>query len=185
MFSDVFKKQDESSRNQPEERPAEEKNKKESKTMSSTSGAILSEDVEFKGTLTFNSSLEINGKFEGEIHAEGPLTVGESAIVKGDIKAKSTVLLKGKMQGNITAEDRVEIAGSAHLYGDVKAPKFALSEGAIFVGSSDTTGGKKSGEFNNIFSKLGKESTPGSSGSSSMGSSSAGGSKPDESSKLS
>lgn len=126
--------------------------------MSSSAGAILSEDVEFKGTMVFNSSMDLNGKFEGEIIAEGPLTIGESAVIKGDIRAKSTVLLKGKMQGNIIASDRVEVAGTAQLFGDVKASKFSLQEGAVFVGTSDTAEGKASGNFDNIFSKLGKTS---------------------------
>ncbi|MEM1157194.1 MAG: polymer-forming cytoskeletal protein [Verrucomicrobiota bacterium] len=137
----------------------------------STSGAVLSEDVEFKGTLVFNSSMELNGKIEGEIMADGPLTVGESAIIKGDIKAKSTVLLKGKMQGNIEAKDRVEVAGSAQLYGDVKCSKFSLKEGAVFVGTSDTADGKQEGEFDDIFKKLGKPATSGSSSSSATASS--------------
>ncbi|MEM6885273.1 MAG: polymer-forming cytoskeletal protein [Verrucomicrobiota bacterium] len=132
----------------------------------STAGAILSEDVEFKGTLVFNSSMELNGKIEGEIIADGPLTVGESAIIKGDIKAKSTVLLKGKMQGNIEATDRVEVAGTAQLYGDVKCSKFSLKEGAVFVGTSNTSDGKKEGGFDDIFSKLGKPSAASSSSSS-------------------
>ncbi|MEM6820503.1 MAG: polymer-forming cytoskeletal protein [Verrucomicrobiota bacterium] len=124
--------------------------------MSSRSGAVLSEDVEFKGTLTFSDTLELNGKFEGEIIADGALTVGESAVIKGNITSKATVLLKGKMQGNIDATDRVEVTGSAQLFGDVKAPKFSLKEGAVFVGTSNTSQGKKSAEFDNIFSKLEK-----------------------------
>ncbi|MGF1678309.1 MAG: polymer-forming cytoskeletal protein [Candidatus Methylacidiphilales bacterium] len=124
--------------------------------MSSNTGALLSEDVEFKGSLFFTTAMELNGKFEGDITADGPLTIGEAAVVKGNVKAKSTVLLKGKMQGNIEASDRVEVSGTAQLYGDVKATKFSLKEGAIFVGTSNTSDGKKGGDFQNIFAKLGK-----------------------------
>lgn len=170
MFSDVFRKSDEPKAETPV-RTSEDPAKKETKSMSSTSGAVLSEDVEFKGTIVFNSSMELNGKFQGEIIADGPLTVGEAAIVVGDIKAKSTVLLKGKMRGNIEAADRVELTSTAQLFGDVKAPKFSIKEGSLFVGTSDTSGGKKSPDnFQNMFSKLGKSDGNSSSPSSAAGS---------------
>jgi cytoskeletal protein CcmA (bactofilin family) len=164
MFSDVFKKAEEP-RDEPVSKASEQPSKqaKESNTMSSTAGAVLSEDVEFKGTMVFNTALDLNGKFEGEIIAEGPLTIGENAVIKGNIVAKSTVLLKGKMQGNIEAADRVEVSGTAQLFGDVKASKFSLKEGAVFVGTSDTADGKKGGDFQNIFSKLGKSASTASS----------------------
>jgi len=175
MFSEVFKKHEETDRSESETRTTQKPTATERKSMGSSSGAFLSEDVEFKGTLVFTSELELNAKFEGEIIADGPLVIGSSAVIKGDIKAKSTVLLKGKMQGNIEAQDRVEVAGSAHLYGDVKAPKFSLQEGAVFVGSTDTAAGKKESGFQSMFSKLGK-SDSGSALSASSGTSTASGS---------
>lgn len=123
----------------------------------STSAALISEDVEFKGTLCFASSLELNGRFEGEIIAEGPLVIGESAVVKANIKAQSSVIIRGKLQGNIEAKDKVEIAARAQMYGDVVAPKFSLSEGGVFVGSSRTTEkATPPSEFSSIFSRLNK-----------------------------
>jgi cytoskeletal protein CcmA (bactofilin family) len=128
-----------------------------SRSSKSTNAALISEDVEFKGTLCFASSLELNGRFEGEIIAEGPLVIGESAVVKANIKAESTVIVRGKLQGNIEAKDKVEIATRAHVYGDVVAPKFSLSEGAVFIGASRTS--EKStppSEFSNLFTRLNK-----------------------------
>ncbi|MDR2462637.1 MAG: polymer-forming cytoskeletal protein [Verrucomicrobiales bacterium] len=127
----------------------------------SSYAAVLSEDVEFKGVLSFTSQLEINGRFEGEIQAAGPLLIGESAIVKATIKSESNVIIRGKVQGNIHAKDKVEVVGNAQLYGDVSAPKFSLSESAVFVGKSDTLGGKAPmSDFSSIFSRLDKTAKP-------------------------
>jgi cytoskeletal protein CcmA (bactofilin family) len=158
MFSDLLKKGAEA----PAAAPAKpEPNRPPEKTMdisrTTKSAALLSEDVEFKGTLCFSSGLELNGRFEGEILAEGPLVIGESAVVKANIKAQSTVVIRGKLQGNIEAKDKVEIAARAQVYGDVIAPRFSLTEGAVFVGSSRTS--EKSAppaEFTNLFTRLDK-----------------------------
>lgn len=168
MFSDVFKKSTDSVAEQKNP-PSSSKGVKETMEPTRTTkptAALLSEDVEFKGTLCFSSSMEINGRFEGEIIADGPLIIGESAVVKANIQAQSTVLIRGKMQGDINAKDKVEIAAKAQLYGDVVSPRFSLSDGAIFVGSSRTL--EKSAppaDFGNLFSRLDKpaKSSPSSS----------------------
>lgn len=159
MFSDVFKKATEPvAEVKPTPSPAKgAKEIMEPTRTSKPSAAVLSEDVEFKGTLCFSSTMEINGRFEGEIIADGPLIIGESAVVKADIQAQSTVVIRGKMQGNINAKDKVEIAAKAQLYGDVISPRFSLMDGAIFVGSSRTL--EKSAppaDFGNLFSRLDK-----------------------------
>lgn len=157
MLSDVFgRKNNESA--EPQEKKNESKNAAfmESNRKSS-SVAVISEDVEFKGVLSFTNQLEIHGRFEGEIQTVGPLLIGESAVVKASVKSESKVVIRGKVQGNIHAKDKVEVLGNAQLYGDVRAPKFSLAETAVFVGKSDTLGGKApANDFANIFSRLDK-----------------------------
>lgn len=128
-----------------------------SKTSTMSNGqAFFSEDVEFKGTLCFSSKFELNGRFEGEIQAEGPLVVGDKALVKANISGV-TVVIRGKVQGNVTATERVELTAGAHLYGDVRAPKFTCSDSAVFVGSSNTLEGKQPAQdFGQIFTKMAK-----------------------------
>jgi len=120
----------------------------------STGQAFFSEDVEFKGTLCFSSKLELNGRFEGDIQAEGPLLVGDKALIKANITGVS-VVIRGKVQGNVTASERVELTAGAHLYGDVRTPKFTCSDSAVFVGSSNTLEGKApAADFGQIFTKM-------------------------------
>lgn len=125
------------------------------KSMSQNASTFFSEDAELKGSLSFSTKLEFNGRFEGEIFADGPLVIGDKALIKGDIHTSSSVIIMGKVKGNVTAKQQVELKEMGHLYGDVKAQKFLIAEGAVFVGRSDTLEGKAPTEdFNNIFSKL-------------------------------
>jgi cytoskeletal protein CcmA (bactofilin family) len=160
MLTDVFRKNQDTASTNPPSSPTQNTQPANSMDIAKTaksSGAILSEDVEFKGTLSFSSRMEVNGRFEGEILADGPLVIGDTAIVKANISAESSVLIRGKVQGNIESKDKVEVASNAQLFGDVRCPKFSLAEGAIFVGKSDTLGGKPTTDFSHIFTRLDKE----------------------------
>jgi cytoskeletal protein CcmA (bactofilin family) len=118
--------------------------------------ALISEDVELKGSLSFNTKLELNGRFEGEILADAPLVIGPSALVKADITSTSSVVIFGKVKGNITAKEQVELKERSQLFGDVKVPRFIVADGATFVGRSDTSEGASASdaEFNQMFSRL-------------------------------
>jgi cytoskeletal protein CcmA (bactofilin family) len=111
------------------------------KSGGSRGGAIITDQVELKGSLAFDGNLEFNGTFEGEIISTGTLLIGPEAVLKGNVQA-AKVVLHGKMHGNISATDTVEVCDQAQLYGDVRAGKFIVSEGATFRGRSEPLEGK-------------------------------------------
>ncbi|MFQ3670802.1 MAG: polymer-forming cytoskeletal protein [Verrucomicrobiia bacterium] len=156
MFNDVLKKSGSSSRQEAKgeaEVVAEVEPVRASGVGSRPSRAVISEDVEFRGNLFSASPLEIHGKFQGEIEAEGPLVIGQGAKVKANIKGV-TVEIHGTVEGNITASERVELKANAYLKGDVRSPKFACADSATLSGSLDTSGGKPASDMNAIFTKL-------------------------------
>jgi cytoskeletal protein CcmA (bactofilin family) len=121
---------------------------------SSPGTAIITDQVEIKGTLAFDGALEFNGTFEGEIISEGTLTIGSEAVIKAEIQA-AKVIIRGKVQGNIIATDSVEVCDQAELFGDVRSAKFILSEAATFRGRSDPIEGKAATpEFAPVFRRL-------------------------------
>jgi len=99
---------------------------------------VLSNDVEIRGSIKFQTELRIDGKVEGEINSEGVLTVGENANINGEIKAKA-VTVYGKVQGNITAVERCELKSKSTLQGDLHAARLLIEDGAIFIGNSEVT----------------------------------------------
>ena len=103
--------------------------------------ALITDQVEIKGTLAFDGSLEFNGTFEGEIISQGTLTIGPEAVIKAEIHA-AKVVIKGKVQGNVTATESIEVCDQAELFGDVRTAKFIVSEAATFRGRSDPSKAK-------------------------------------------
>jgi cytoskeletal protein CcmA (bactofilin family) len=99
--------------------------------------AFLGKDTAFEGTLTFTGGLRIDGRFEGEISAEGTLIVGETAVIRGDIRA-SNVLVSGEIHGNTVAEERIEILTPARIFGDIQSPEIIMGAGAVFEGKCQT-----------------------------------------------
>jgi len=104
---------------------------------------VLSSDVEIKGNLKFTGELSFEGKLEGEIHTEGVLILGDTAVITGNINAQS-VVVRGKVNGNITAKDKIEIKAKAELFGDLRATKLVIEEGVTYVGKTEVNPNKVS-----------------------------------------
>ena len=103
--------------------------------------AFLGEGTSFKGTLTFEGTVRVDGKLEGEIFTKDTLVIGESATVSATVHA-GVVVISGTVQGNITAEKKVELHASARLFGNMSTPLISIAEGVIFEGNC-TMGKKK------------------------------------------
>jgi cytoskeletal protein CcmA (bactofilin family) len=97
--------------------------------------AFLGQGAEFIGKLIFNGSVRIDGNFQGEIHGQGSLVVGQGALVKADIEVKS-VYISGDVQGNIEVKEKINIHPTGKFLGDVHTPVFIMEEGAFFDGKS-------------------------------------------------
>jgi len=102
--------------------------------------AFLGEGTSFSGNLTFEGTVRIDGKLDGEIFTKDTLVVGEGATVKATIHT-GILVVGGAVHGNIVAEKKVELHSSARLYGNLSTPLLSIAEGVIFEGSC--TMGKK------------------------------------------
>lgn len=96
--------------------------------------AFLGEGTSFKGTLTFEGTVRIDGKIEGEIFTKDTLVIGGGAQVIATIHA-GVVSISGSVTGNITAEKKIEIHPSGKLFGNISTPSLVIEEGVIFEGS--------------------------------------------------
>jgi cytoskeletal protein CcmA (bactofilin family) len=102
---------------------------------------VLTSDVEIKGNLKFSGELAFDGKLEGEIHTDGVLQLGDSAVVTGNINVQS-IVVRGKVNGNINAKEKIEIKSKAELFGDIRATKLVVEEGVTFVGRTEVNPNK-------------------------------------------
>ena len=98
--------------------------------------AFLGKGTEFKGIITYEGTVRIDGRVEGEIITKGTLVVGESAVIHAEISA-GTVVVGGRITGNITASEKVQLLAPAILTGAVKTPLLVIEEGVRFNGSCE------------------------------------------------
>ena len=89
----------------------------------------------FKGELSFQGAVRIDGKFEGNITAtkDGTLVVSEGAFVQGEVRVPN-LILHGTIRGNVTATNNLKIGAKGQLNGDVEYAVITLSEGAAVNG---------------------------------------------------
>jgi cytoskeletal protein CcmA (bactofilin family) len=107
--------------------------------------ANVGQSIVFKGTLSGNEDLEIEGQVEGDVDlSDHQLTIGASAQIKAEVKAKS-ILVIGRVTGNLIASERVEIQATGVVEGDIKAPRLLVQEGAVLSGRIDMAGGGAAG----------------------------------------
>ena len=100
---------------------------------------ILSQDINFSGTLSFEKPFLIRGRVSGEIQARGILVVDEEAVVEANINA-TRVLIRGSVKGDVTATDKVEVAVTGKLEGNVTAPEIFMETGCVFNGRCTMAG---------------------------------------------
>ena len=101
--------------------------------------AYMGEDTVFNGSLTFDGTVRIDGKFEGQVITEDTLIVGETGHLIAEISA-GTVVCMGRVEGTVMASKKVEIHSTSKVIGNVKSPALYIELGGVLDGSCDMTG---------------------------------------------
>ena len=97
--------------------------------------ARLGAGLHFKGEITGNEDLQIDGNIEGLVHLEDrKLVVGSSAKLTADVIAREVVVY-GNVKGNLRARDRIEIKKDGSVVGDLTTARIMIEDGAYFKGA--------------------------------------------------
>ena len=94
---------------------------------------VIGSDAVFKGELSFEKGVRVDGRIEGRISTKGQLAVSQGGTVKADVEA-GAIHVEGQVEGNLVASDRIDLKASARLKGDIRATKLQVMEGAAFTG---------------------------------------------------
>lgn len=113
--------------------------KKKTKKLAEETLTFLARGFEFKGILTFDGMVRIDGMVSGEIHTKGMAIMGEHAVIEGDVVA-GTIVSSGTINGNVTATEKVRLLSPAVFKGTIKAPLLAVEEGVRFHGTCEADG---------------------------------------------
>lgn len=95
--------------------------------------SVLGPTLRFRGELSAQEDLIIQGSVEGSITHTQSLTVGTDGTMKGDIRAR-VIIVDGKVEGDLYATESVSIRATAKVKGNVFAPRVGITEGAFFQG---------------------------------------------------
>jgi cytoskeletal protein CcmA (bactofilin family) len=102
----------------------------------SSRASVLGPTLKFRGELSAQEDLIVQGSVEGSITHTQSLTIGTDGTMKGDIRAR-VIVIDGKVEGDLYATESVNIRATAKVKGNVFAPRVGINEGAFFQGQID------------------------------------------------
>jgi len=95
--------------------------------------SVLGPTLRFRGELSAQEDLIVQGSVEGSITHTQNLTIGTDGSMTGDIRAR-VIVIDGKVDGDLYATESVNIRATAKVKGNVFAPRVAIQDGAFFQG---------------------------------------------------
>ncbi|VAX05534.1 hypothetical protein MNBD_GAMMA25-173 [hydrothermal vent metagenome] len=108
-------------------------------TVKSHQLASIGPSIHFKGELTGEEGLMIDGSIEGTIDLKNnELIVGSNGNIHADVFAK-TIKVDGQLTGELHGAEKVHISKSGEVIGNIYSPRVVIEDGARFMGSIDMT----------------------------------------------
>jgi len=95
---------------------------------------IIGADATFKGELSFEKGVRIEGSFDGHVASKGALYIAEGAKVTANIEA-ANVRVEGECKGNLVVSEKLHLLPTAKLEGDLRTNRLEINDGAIFIGN--------------------------------------------------
>jgi cytoskeletal protein CcmA (bactofilin family) len=98
--------------------------------------SVIAADLTIEGKIEGSGHVRLVGKFKGDVHVEGDLTIEPGAKVTGSVRAR-TVVIGGELEGNIDAASSVELLKTGVVNGDLKAGSLTVAAGSRMRGQAE------------------------------------------------
>jgi cytoskeletal protein CcmA (bactofilin family) len=98
--------------------------------------SIIASDITIEGKIDGAGHVRLAGRFKGDVHIQGDLTVEAGAKLTGSVRANS-VAIAGEVEGNIESAQRVELLETGVLNGDLKAGTLTVAAGSRMRGRAE------------------------------------------------
>jgi len=108
---------------------------------------VLGRTTRFTGVLKFDTTVRIQGSFNGTIDAAGDLIVDRDAVVEADRISVGSLTVYGNISGTVQALDKVDMMSGAKVRGDISAARLRIADGVLFEGKCNMTGVDKDVEI--------------------------------------
>ena len=101
---------------------------------------VVAAGAKWKGSLTVDDSVRVEGTFSGEIQTKATVHIVEGAQVDAKVRA-AFVVVAGSFQGEIRCEQRVDLTPRSRVTGEIYTKALSVQEGAKLDGRVQMTGG--------------------------------------------
>lgn len=95
--------------------------------------SVISADITITGKIDGAGHVRLAGKFDGDVHIQGDLTIDAGAKLTGSVRANA-VTIGGEIEGNIENAASVELLSTGVLNGDLKAGMLTVASGSKMRG---------------------------------------------------
>lgn len=95
--------------------------------------SVIAADISITGKIDGTGHVRIAGRFEGDVHIQGDLTIDAGAKLTGAVRA-NCVTIGGEVEGNIESAASVEMLNTGVLNGDLKAGTLTVASGSRMRG---------------------------------------------------
>jgi len=95
--------------------------------------SVIAVGITIEGKIEGAGHIRVAGRFKGDVHVQGDLTIEAGAKLTGGVRA-ATVIIAGELEGNIEAAARVELRETGVLNGDLKAGSLTVAAGSRMRG---------------------------------------------------
>jgi len=100
---------------------------------------VLGKTLLFRGELTAEEDVILQGRVEGSIRHARNLIIGQDGSVLGDVYA-SHLTVEGLVEGDLHCSEAVVVRATAQVRGNIFAPRVGIMEGATFNGRVEMDG---------------------------------------------
>jgi cytoskeletal protein CcmA (bactofilin family) len=106
--------------------------------------SLITADITIEGKIDGAGHVRLAGKFKGDVHIQGDLTIEAGAKLTGSVRANA-VAIAGDVDGNIESAARVELLETGVLNGDLKAGTLTVAAGSRMRGRAEFGWGDEQG----------------------------------------
>jgi cytoskeletal protein CcmA (bactofilin family) len=106
---------------------------------------VLGKTLLFRGELTAEEDVILQGRVEGSIRHARNLIIGTDGSVLGDVYA-SHLTVEGLVEGDLHCTEAVIVRSTAQVRGNIFSPRVGIMEGALFNGRVEMDPGASAGQ---------------------------------------
>ena len=98
--------------------------------------SVVAPEITITGKIVGAGHVRIAGRFEGDVHIQGDLTIEQGAKLTGGVRAES-VTIAGEIEGNIESAAKVELQATGVINGDIKSGTLSVAAGSRMRGRAE------------------------------------------------